>query len=150
MPKAAPKPCTRAGCGVIVRDGSSRCEAHKVIEGSFADRRRGTRQQRGYGQAWERVRAQVLVRDGGLCQVCADAGRITPNCNEVDHIVNKAAGGTDDLDNLQTICKPCHRAKTTAERLGQGAGGVQKSAPADPRTDTCLAFSRAQVLGGGG
>jgi hypothetical protein len=34
---------------------------------------------------------------------------------EVDHILPKAEGGTDDDTNLQTICKARHRIKTQAE-----------------------------------
>ncbi|MGQ7152682.1 HNH endonuclease, partial [Escherichia coli] len=26
-------------------------------------------------------------------------------------------GGTDDPHNLESLCKPCHRAKTAVERL---------------------------------
>jgi 5-methylcytosine-specific restriction endonuclease McrA len=32
-----------------------------------------------------------------------------------DHIVPSAEGGTDDLDNLQTLCVPCHNTKTLQE-----------------------------------
>ena len=35
---------------------------------------------------------------------------------EVDHIVNKASGGTDEDANLEAICKPCHKKKTILER----------------------------------
>ncbi|MFP2768050.1 HNH endonuclease [Oceanisphaera sp. KMM 10153] len=30
----------------------------------------------------------------------------------------KARGGTDDDFNLQSLCWPCHRSKTSRERLG--------------------------------
>lgn len=33
----------------------------------------------------------------------------------VDHIKPKAERGSDDEANLQSICKPCHDAKTQAE-----------------------------------
>lgn len=33
----------------------------------------------------------------------------------VDHVVPKAEGGTDDDDNLQSICEPCHAVKTAQE-----------------------------------
>jgi 5-methylcytosine-specific restriction protein A len=32
--------------------------------------------------------------------------------SEVDHIIDKADGGTDDDSNLEAICNPCHTAKT--------------------------------------
>lgn len=94
--------------------GGSRCDAHKVQPGSFADRRRGSRHERGYGSEWDKRRKRILVRDCGLCQPCKRLGRLTL-ANIVDHIINKAAGGTDDDENLQLICKPCHTAKTTTE-----------------------------------
>jgi 5-methylcytosine-specific restriction endonuclease McrA len=40
----------------------------------------------------------------------------------VDHITPKAEGGTDDHDNLQSICTECHDAKTQAE--AQRARGI--------------------------
>jgi 5-methylcytosine-specific restriction protein A len=115
MPKAAPKPCVR--CNTLVRDGSNRCDAHKVREGTFSDRRRGTRHQRGYGAAWDKKRQGVLARDGGLCQPCRRADRVTVG-NIVDHTVPKAAGGSDDEENLQTICPDCHTEKTNIEKRG--------------------------------
>jgi 5-methylcytosine-specific restriction protein A len=33
----------------------------------------------------------------------------------VDHIVNKASGGDDSIENLQGICAACHAAKTAQE-----------------------------------
>ena len=114
MPKAAPKPCAQVGCGVLVRDGSSRCEKHKVKAGTFADSRRGSRHARGYGTAWDKLRARVLSRDAGLCQPCLALGHTTP-ATQVDHITNKAQGGTDAEHNLQAICTPCHKAKTAQE-----------------------------------
>lgn len=120
MPAAAPRPCTHPSCGVLVRDGSSRCTKHKVLAGSFADRARGTRHERGYGSAWDRLRARILRRDAGICQPCLADGLVHQG-TEVDHIIPKAQGGTDDDANLQTICTARHRAKTAAESA-QGRG----------------------------
>lgn len=130
MPSAPPRPCRHPGCGALVRDGSSYCTAHKkakeVVHGSFADRSRGTRHQRGYGSAWDRLRLHILERDCGLCRVCSEAGRITPAA-QVDHIVPKAWGGTDDESNLQAICRTCHTAKTNHEKTQwRREGGVKK------------------------
>jgi 5-methylcytosine-specific restriction protein A len=36
---------------------------------------------------------------------------VTP-AHAVDHITPKAKGGTDDLHNLQAICRACHLDKT--------------------------------------
>ena len=62
----------------------------------------------------------ILERDGYLCQQCLRDGRPTPlkvrpYDHAVDHIIPKAKGGTDDPDNLQSLCAPCHDAKSAAE-----------------------------------
>jgi 5-methylcytosine-specific restriction protein A len=57
----------------------------------------------------------IMTRDAGLCQPCQAAGRVTIAA-QVDHIVPKARGGTDDPGNLQAICRQCHQAKTDREK----------------------------------
>jgi 5-methylcytosine-specific restriction protein A len=74
---------------------------------------RESRQARGYGAAWDRLRKQVLTREP-LCRMCHVKGRVTA-ATEVDHIKPKAKGGTDELSNLQPACQPCHKAKSAAE-----------------------------------
>jgi 5-methylcytosine-specific restriction protein A len=70
---------------------------------------------RGLGAAWRKARALALKRDKGLCVVCWRAGRVTV-ASEVDHIRPRAAGQVDHaLDNLQSLCRPCHDVKTRAE-----------------------------------
>jgi 5-methylcytosine-specific restriction endonuclease McrA len=32
---------------------------------------------------------------------------------EVDHIIELAIGGTNTIDNVQPLCSPCHRNKTS-------------------------------------
>lgn len=73
-----------------------------------------SRHARGYGSQWVRTRDAILTRDGYLCQPCQRNGRPTP-ATQVDHIVPKAKGGTDDPDNLEAICRSCHDAKTAQE-----------------------------------
>ena len=54
-----------------------------------------------------RKRFYVMNRDSFTCQLCRVSGvRI-----EVDHIVPVARGGTDAMDNLQTLCFDCNRGK---------------------------------------
>lgn len=122
MPSSPPKPCTFSGCTQLVH-GGSRCEAHKRIEtGKFNDSRRGSRHQRGYGAAWDKIRPTIMARDRGLCQVCAERGIVTAG-SAVDHKVNKAEwqrrygtlAGVDEPHNLRCICTECHKAKTARE-----------------------------------
>lgn len=118
MPIAAPRPCGHPSCGRLVRDGSGYCQSHQADRkaGTFADKRRGSRHQRGYGSRWDEIRKGILERDAGLCQVCLRNGQVTP-ATQVDHITPKCAGGTDDDSNLQSICASCHKLKTQTEAL---------------------------------
>lgn len=75
-----------------------------------------SRHQRGYGAKWDVIRERVLKRDKGLCQLCLRAG-VVREAKTVDHIIPKAHGGTDAESNLQSLCWPCHKAKTARERL---------------------------------
>lgn len=70
--------------------------------------------QSGRGKGWKRSRARIMARDMHLCQVCQRNGRATP-ATEVDHITPLSLGGSDDDQNLQAICEPCHKAKTERE-----------------------------------
>lgn len=130
MAKAAPRPCPRPGCGRLIPFGE-RCPVHPVQD-KFADRRRGSRQSRGYDAEWERTRKLVLERDRGLCQPCfnSDPQRIT-RAFAVDHVVSKGESRrlgwsreqSDALTNLQAICKSCHAQKTASEGVaGRGTG----------------------------
>lgn len=106
---------------MLVRDGSGYCPAHaRPAPGTFADRSRGSRHERGYGSDWDKRRKRILTRDKGLCQPCLQQGVVAP-ATQVDHLVPKAQGGTDEDANLQAICRACHQAKTAREaRQGRG------------------------------
>jgi 5-methylcytosine-specific restriction protein A len=56
-----------------------------------------------------------MRRDLALCQPCLKEGRTTA-AHAVDHIKPKAKGGTDDLGNLQAICRSCHFDKTLRDQ----------------------------------
>ena len=73
-----------------------------------------SRHKRGYNSQWDRIRVQALKRDCYLCQECMRQGRVTP-ARDVDHIIPKAKGGTDDLTNLQSLCVPHHQEKTAKD-----------------------------------
>lgn len=55
------------------------------------------------------VRFDVFKRDQFACVYC---GRTPPDVTlEADHLIPRAEGGTDDLDNLVTACWDCNRGK---------------------------------------
>src|SRR5690606_33446288 len=81
------------------------------------------------GRPWRRLRAQILERDGYLCQ-CPDCKKrpIPRVAHEVDHIRPLSQGGTDDPGNLQAMNKHCHALKSQQEaqnaRGGRGGSKV--------------------------
>ena len=73
-----------------------------------------TAHERGYGARWQKLRAYVLATEP-LCRECQAGGRVTP-ATDVDHIVRRVDGGSDDVANLQPLCRSHHIAKTMRER----------------------------------
>lgn len=49
------------------------------------------------------LKARVFARDGLVCVSCGAADHL-----QVDHVVPESAGGSDELSNLQTLCKTCN------------------------------------------
>jgi len=109
MPGHLAKPCSYPGCRALVRDGSSRCEAHKVISWSRA----GPAPQRVRGRKLQEMRAALFRREP-LCRACKALGLVTL-ATERDHIRPLAEGGTDTPGNEQPLCEAHHREKTHAE-----------------------------------
>lgn len=68
------------------------------------------------GRPWRRKRWAVLTRDQFTCQKCKKT--FLPEQLACDHMVPLAKGGSDEMENLQTLCDgpgSCHEAKTMAE-----------------------------------
>lgn len=63
----------------------------------------------------ERIRRQVLARDSHRCTHLEHGTRCTARAVEIDHVVPRHQGGTDDPANLTSLCRPHHRAKTQTE-----------------------------------
>jgi 5-methylcytosine-specific restriction endonuclease McrA len=53
--------------------------------------------------AYERVRLEVLNRDGWKCQNCGSSGNL-----QVHHQVFRSQAGDDSEFNLITLCNSCH------------------------------------------
>lgn len=79
------------------------------------DARRGSASARGYGRAWAARRAAYLASHPW----CAVEGCREPAV-EVDHIVPRRRGGSDDETNLQGLCRRHHSAKTVRQDGGLG------------------------------
>ena len=115
MPAASPRPCTYPGCGVLVRDGSGRCDKHKRVEARQLDQQRGSAHQRGYTGAWQRARKGWLAKHP-LCVKHEQKGEVVA-ASVVDHIKPHKGDMTLfwDSTNWQSLCKPCHDHKTATE-----------------------------------
>lgn len=67
---------------------------------------------------WRTLRKQILERDLGLCQRCGMPAEL------VDHIIPSKDDWDDRLnpDNLQSLCRECHRIKTKREWMKHHKG----------------------------
>jgi hypothetical protein len=64
------------------------------------------------------VRRAVYFRDRGMCVICATdlSGTLSVGSEEnYDHIVPLAAGGLNDVTNIQLLCKGCNSRKRAGE-----------------------------------
>lgn len=64
--------------------------------------------QKGANYGFENTKAMVLNRDGYKCQYCK--GKHKDSKLEVHHIIFRNQGGSDEADNLITLCHTCHKA----------------------------------------
>jgi len=53
---------------------------------------------------FENKRQYVLYRDGFKCQHCGSKDKL-----EVHHIIYRSQDGTNDINNLITLCHECHQ-----------------------------------------
>lgn len=76
-------------------------------------KRPDSRPRRLTGRKWYAARRQVIAEQKGMCACC---GRVLVDGWALDHIVPHSKGGSDDRENLQGLCNPCHDAKTAKDR----------------------------------
>jgi 5-methylcytosine-specific restriction enzyme A len=79
------------------------------------ERDRGTAAQRGYDAAWRRLRLAILARD----PICRDESGCLELSTEVDHILPKALGGTNELSNLRGMCRYHNRSRSFSKGRGR-------------------------------
>ena len=60
---------------------------------------------------WVRLRSMVLERDR-VCVVCGSDRDL-----ELDHVKPLSLGGSDELENLQLLCRVCHKEKSRRDVL---------------------------------
>lgn len=109
MPRRPLRPCRKTGCPNLTREGW--CDEHKDFGKKRDEKGRGSSAKRGYGYGWRQIREKHLA-ENPYCEVCGELAA------EVDHRVRRADGGTDEPENLQSLCKTHHSQKTGRERRG--------------------------------
>jgi 5-methylcytosine-specific restriction endonuclease McrA len=77
----------------------------------------------------QELRKAIFARDKGIC---ADCGYADPNW-EADHIKPLKLGGAFTHDNVQTLCRGCHKAKSKTDVYEIRQAG---KAEASPNLDT--------------
>jgi len=139
--------CRWCGEGIVYADGPKRGEPDRrrrwhpecVSTYSASDprevRRRLRRRDRGRCAACglDTVKLRRELRGRGMTKKLRERGFVPRRSLwEVDHIVPLVDGGSHDLDNLQTLCSPCHRAKTAAEATERAAREREAAATQAP------------------
>jgi 5-methylcytosine-specific restriction protein A len=105
MPKKPKRPCGRAGCPNLT-DGYYCAEHAKAEVRVYNKHQRDPDSNKRYGRSWKKIRAAVLLKNP-VCEICKDAGKLTP-ASTVHHKRKIADGGSNDYNNLQALCAPCH------------------------------------------
>jgi DEAD/DEAH box helicase domain-containing protein len=79
-----------------------------------------------YGPNWQQQRRRARARDGFCCQMCG--ARERDRQHDVHHRIPfrrfESYQAANRLDNLVTLCRPCHRRAETAVRMRSGLAGL--------------------------
>jgi 5-methylcytosine-specific restriction enzyme A len=122
------------------------CAACASAQSNTEREQRPTAAQRGYGARWQRLRHAFLYGH----PLCADPFSVHDGqpvlATDVDHIVRRRDGGSDEESNLQPLCHSCHSKKTMAENKGRG-GSIAGASP--HQTAGRTTFCRREIGAGG-
>lgn len=115
------KVCPTLGCVNILENGQRLCNDCKALPTKTYktyDDTRLSSSRRGYDANWRKIR-DTHLRENPFCIICGKAA------SHIDHIIPRASGGTDDWDNLQSLCHSHHSRKTA--QFDGGFGNNKKS-----------------------
>jgi 5-methylcytosine-specific restriction protein A len=105
MPYKPKKPCRFAGCAELTTERY--CDKHKKqVNKDYEKYKRDPEVYKRYGHRWRKIREEY-INAHPLCEECEKSGKLIP-AQEVHHIIELDAGGTNDFDNLMALCKSCH------------------------------------------
>ena len=95
----------------------------------------------------KKLKAAVYERDGHQCVYCGSLDDLS-----IDHKTPQSRGGTDDMDNLQTLCRPCNASKRDmtheefVSRNGNETFQKRYRAEAEQKTEQSTAEPRADQM----
>ena len=90
-------------CGDLAE--GTRCPDCQATRDQRVDQQKGPAWARGYDRKWAAQSARVR-REQPTCEVCGTDVDLT-----TDHVLAKANGGTDERDNLTTLCRSHNSSK---------------------------------------
>ena len=107
----------RKHCGTIIMHAHKRLfpqlciaeecrEALRIYENSIKNTGNIKNRRTEFSRKRNQLMLSIIDRDGYVCQNCKTTKNLT-----VDHILALSNGGTDDLSNLQLLCRPCNSRK---------------------------------------
>lgn len=107
-------------CFNSVKRGTGYCQAHQKPKWD------GYREK--YSKLFIQNKPTVTRRAQGRCENQPEGySRCSRVGTQVDHIIPRAEGGSDDLHNLQLLCDDCHKQKTQ-EDAKRGWDSINKPA----------------------
>ena len=102
--RRALSPCAVHGCAEFAME-HGRCREHAAQLVARYEQTRPDAVERGYGGEWLKLRKEFLSEYPD-CAICGAPA------TDVDHIIPRVRGGSDDVDNLESLCHACHSRKT--------------------------------------
>jgi hypothetical protein len=82
-------------------DKAKRKQKARMAKSEVVKRRRSD-----FAKERDRLMLALIERDGYECAECGDVEGLS-----IDHIIPLSKGGSDDLDNLQLLCRGCNSSK---------------------------------------
>jgi NADH:ubiquinone oxidoreductase subunit F (NADH-binding) len=76
------------------------------------------------GRISEAIRGRVRAHAGNCCGYCLSRQDYVPWQLEIEHIIPKAKGGTDDEENLWLACRSCKWSLSLCAEIGSRPAGI--------------------------
>lgn len=109
--------CGAYPCPALIPAGQTYCDRHHKEMHKEYNRDRDS-QDAYYGTArWKKLR-NMKLKIQPLCEICL-SNNITTLAVIIDHRIPRKEGGTDSLDNLQSLCRSCANKKTFGKEKGK-------------------------------